>query len=113
MHAELARIPMTQSGEFREGEFPLLPSPGDAKGARAATGGWPRRRPGVSSNWDAPTTNLPLHRLDRDPKGDPETLAVPHQPAWGFPLVCAAAGKGRVEAGREEPGAASPPTRRC
>jgi hypothetical protein len=96
-HTELARTPMTQyRGSTGEGSrFPLLPSPGDAKGAQAATSGWPRRRPGVSSNWGAPTTILPLRRLDRDPKGDPETLAAPHQPTWGFPLlVSAAAGEG-------------------
>jgi hypothetical protein len=101
--AELTRAPMTQSGRFRKGEFPLLPSAGDAKGARAATGGWPRRHPGVASNWGAPATDLPLHRLDRDPKGDPGTLAAPHRPTWGFPPfpVCAAA-RGKVSGGGEE-----------
>jgi hypothetical protein len=96
-HTELARAPVTQSGRFHEGEFPLLPSPGDAKGARAATGGWPRHRPGVSSNGDAPTTSLPLRRLDRDPKGNPKTLAVPHQPTWGIPPFLSSPPQGREE----------------
>jgi hypothetical protein len=81
-HTELARAPVTQSEEFRRGEFPLLPSLGDTKGARAATRGWPRRRPSVSSIRDAPATILPLRRLERDPEGDHKTLAAPHQPAW-------------------------------
>jgi hypothetical protein len=87
--------------EFHEGRISLLPSPGDAKGARAATGGWPRRRHGVSSNWGAPATTFPLRRLDRDPKSDPETPAAPHQPAWGFTpfLRAPPREKGRVEAG--------------
>jgi hypothetical protein len=83
--------------EIPRGEFPLLPSPGDAKGARAATGGWPRHRPGVSSNGDAPTTSLPLRRLDRDPKGNPKTLAVPHQPTWGIPPFLSSPPQGREE----------------
>jgi hypothetical protein len=83
--------------EIPRGEFPLLPSPGDAKGARAATGGWPRHRPGVSSNGDAPTTSLPLRRLDRDPKGNPKILAVPHQPTWGIPPFLSSPPQGREE----------------
>jgi hypothetical protein len=62
--------------------------------------------PGISSNWDATAAKLPLCRLDRDPKGDPETLAASHQPTCVFPLSCVMPPQerrgsgGRVEEGR-------------
>jgi hypothetical protein len=100
--AELARTPVNQPGRFCKGELPLLPSPDDAKGARAATGGWPRRRPGASSNWGARPPIYPCAPLTETLKGGPGTLAAPHRPNWGFsPLPVCAAARGEREWRRE------------
>jgi hypothetical protein len=105
--AELARTPSWHArrahARIRDPVQGFQESPSDAKGVRAATGGWPRCRPDVSSNCGAPATTLPLHRLDRDPERDPETPAAPYQPTWGFAPFLRAPPRemGRVEAGEE------------